>query len=77
MDQNDPPLNVLICEGVRCRVIGGKKLVTYQDAADYTGHTVGTITKKVSVLGLKTYRIGRYSAIEKADADRLVVGGAA
>jgi len=59
---------------VSCRFIGGKALVTYQEIAKYTGQSVLTIRNKVSRLELKTYRIGRFAALEKHDADSLVLG---
>ena len=59
---------------MRCRIIGDKRLVTFADIAAYTGYSVGTISDKVSRLRLKTYRIGRFAALEKLDADLLVLG---
>ena len=69
------PSNILVVDGVRCRIIGGKQLVTFADIAAYTGYSVGTISNKASNLGLTTYRLGRFAALEKVDADFLVLGG--
>lgn len=71
----DQPNNIQVIEGVRCRVIGGKQLVTYSDIAAYTGQSLLTVRKKASQRGLRTYRIGRVGALEKSDADNLVLGG--
>lgn len=66
--------NVMLIDGVPVRKIGGKYLVTYVDISNYTGYKLGTVKNKIHALGLRTYRLGKNAAIEKADADRLVLG---
>ena len=71
------PGNIVTIDGMPCRLVGGKILMSYDNAAEYLGISVGSIYNKVSAGELTGCRLGRSGYINKDELDRKVLGDAA
>ena len=71
------PGNTVVIDGMPCRLVGGKVLISYENAAEYLGISKGSIYNKVSAGEFMGYRLGRSGYISKDELDRKVLGDVA
>lgn len=68
--------NQVLEDGVPVRLIGGRRLVLYSDAAEYRGCSTQTLQNDVWAGKLKSYQLGRFKAVDKDALDALILGEA-
>lgn len=71
------PGNAIVVDRMPCRLIGGKVLMSYDNAAEYLGISIGSIYNKVSAGELTRCRLGRAGFLLKEELDRKVLGDVA
>ena len=69
--------NLVFVDGVECKRIAGRLLMTYKTAAEYRGCTYKTVANEVRRGDLNSYRIGRFAYIDKDEMDANLLGTAA
>ncbi len=71
------PGNAIVVDGMPCRLVGGKVLMSYGNAAEYLGISIGSIYNKVCGGELTKCRLGRAGFLLKDELDRKVLGDVA
>ena len=77
VEHTERPDNSVVVDGVLCKLIGGRHLIRYDDAAKYRGCAYGTIVNEVGAGKLKGFRLGRLGYVDKHELDRRVLGDVA